>query len=73
MRVLAPGDIAPGDTLRLAARPRARWTLRRCSELLYGSGNAGEEHARIHSPIARARTRARARCLGGGWCAECGS
>ena len=58
LRVLAAGDVAPGDRLRLAARPRARWTLRRCSELLYGGGNDGEYLARAYAADRDHRTRA---------------
>ena len=70
LRVLAAGDVAPGDRLRLAARPRARWTLRRCSELLYGGGNDGEYLARAYAADRDHRTPAVRRAEWGGSEAE---
>eukprot|EP01047_Picozoa_sp_COSAG01_P100432 COSAG01_NODE_30285_length_619_cov_0.575000_1_plen_116_part_01 len=34
-RVLRPGQLAPGDTLVLKARPNPEWSLSRVSDLIY--------------------------------------
>ena len=46
-RVKSPGQIALGDTLRLAARPRPEWSLARISHLIY------DEHSNSKYDVPR--------------------
>jgi len=45
LKVVGSGDVQVGDTLRLAHRPHPQWSLRRCSELLYGDDTAVMKYA----------------------------